>query len=328
MTAQGSKCPEKLKAGCGRIRGNIARRFLSGWFRQQNNGKEEENTDDGPTTPKIVSTTSDDNMSSNSQKSHGSNASTVSTEVVCVFSCQSPKNACNKAYECLQLACKNAPATKLNRVAFEKLDFGETQVLDMFYGADIVVVDMTVQVQQRTLFYHLGVRESFGMERNMVLYNDDADPDTTNSLTQSCHSSGYMFIPYKINNSTCYVCDVACVRPNSSRNRPTGTALQDAAVLQQLCPPLTERLQKILEEVHISNRSNAREVLLSDIRKARTKYKGLELGKVRSLPTIKGCMVWSCWLCFTFIVQSQPCKVQQLFCIPGKSLDEAHKLWE
>ncbi|XP_071800725.1 mitogen-activated protein kinase kinase kinase 15-like isoform X1 [Asterias amurensis] len=281
MTAQGSKCPQKLKVGCERIRSNIALRFLSGWFRQPKNVNSEEvkpkNNADQTTTALV----SNENMSNNSQKSHGSNASTISTEVVCVFSCQSPRNACNKAYECLKSACKNAPATKLNRVAFEKLDFGETQVLDMFYGADIVVVDMTVQVQQRTLFYHLGVRESFGMERNMVLFNDDADPDTTNSLTQSCHSSGYLFIPYKINNGTCYVCDVACVRPNSSRNRPdpTGTVMQDAALLQQLCPPLTERLQKILEEVHISNRSNAREVLLSDIRKARTKYKGAELGK-------------------------------------------------
>ena len=170
------------KVGFERIRGNIALRFLSGWFREQRSD------------PSGASDTNNDNagevMANSSQKSHDSHGSytstsSASTQVVCVFSCQSPNNACNKAYECLQTACKNANSTRLSRVAFEKLDFGETKVLDMFYGADIVVVDMTVMVQQRTLFYHLGVRESFGMERNIVLYFDDIDPDTTSSLSVS-----------------------------------------------------------------------------------------------------------------------------------------------
>ncbi|XP_022081691.1 mitogen-activated protein kinase kinase kinase 15-like isoform X2 [Acanthaster planci] len=275
MLGQG-KSQASAKVGFEKIRGNIALRFLSGWFREQNteNSNDDETKTDG----------SDGIMTGGSHRTDSqTSTSSTSTQVVCVFSCQSPKDACNKAYACLQTACKNANSTKLSRVAFEKLDFGETKVLDIFYGADVVVVDMTVMVQQRTLFYHLGVRESFGMERNIVLYFDDIDPDTSSSLGQSCHSSGYVFVPYKINNGDCYVCDMACVRPNTGAGAaPKGGAdlpVQDPSLLQQLCPPLTERLQKILEEVHISNRSNAREVLLSDIRKARSKYKGAELGK-------------------------------------------------
>ena len=104
----------------------------------------------------------------------------TTTSVVCVFS--EPSTACETAYDDLTDACKRAKTVQRTRVAFEKLDFGETTVLDMFYAAEMVVVDISVAVQRTTLFYHLGVRESFGKEKNVVLYNDSTDPDVTQEL--------------------------------------------------------------------------------------------------------------------------------------------------
>ncbi|XP_071955282.1 mitogen-activated protein kinase kinase kinase 15-like [Antedon mediterranea] len=136
---------------------------------------------------------------------------------------------------------------------------------------------MSIKTQQATLFYHLGVRESFGKNENIVLYHDknDSDPETVTSLTNSCLESGYHFFPYKLDpDGQCYVCDMACVfKPVKG----SGDSLS------KICPPLYSRLKSVYEEMQVTNRECAKELLLKGIREARRRYKGEQLAKELSV---------------------------------------------
>ena len=87
--------------------------------------------------------------------------------IVAVFS--DTKNG-NRAYDALQMAVKELMQTQLERVAFEKLDYGETASLDKFYAANVAVVDVTERHMQAALFYQLGMRENFEMKNNVVTF--------------------------------------------------------------------------------------------------------------------------------------------------------------
>ena len=74
----------------------------------------------------------------------------------------------NRAYEALQLAVKDLKHTQLERIPFEKLDYGETATLDKFYAAHVAIVDVTERHMQAALFYQLGMRENFEQKNNVV----------------------------------------------------------------------------------------------------------------------------------------------------------------
>ncbi|XP_078220355.1 mitogen-activated protein kinase kinase kinase 15 [Callithrix jacchus] len=183
------------------------------------------------------------------------------------------------AWQCLLRACE-AEGAHLTSVSFGELDFGETAVLDAFYDADVAVVDMSDVCRQPSLFYHLGVRESFDMANNVILYHD-TDADTALSLkdmvTQknTASSGNYYFIPYIM--TPC--ADYFCCESNAQRRASEYMQPNWDTILGPLCMPLVDRFISLLKDIHVTSCVYYKETLLNDIRKAREKYQGEELAK-------------------------------------------------
>uniref|UniRef100_A0A8C1UQP2 mitogen-activated protein kinase kinase kinase n=1 Tax=Cyprinus carpio TaxID=7962 RepID=A0A8C1UQP2_CYPCA len=180
------------------------------------------------------------------------------------------------ALQCLKDACDTV-GFKLDIIPFGKLDFGETSVLDHFYNADIAVVEMTDAFRQPSLFYHLGVRESFSMANNIILYCD-LNSDSLHSLQVICQknmtcAANYTFIPYMVTpQNKVYCCESSLMKGLSELMQPSFEAL-----LGPICMPLLDRLTQLLTSCKTNTCQYFRETVLNEIRKARELYTGAEL---------------------------------------------------
>ncbi|BFZ25344.1 hypothetical protein BsWGS_28381 [Bradybaena similaris] len=168
-----------------------------------------------------------------------------------------------KAFRELKRVVKEAQSD-LEMVPFQKLDFGETAVLDTFYNADLAVVDLSLPFQQAPLFYHIGIRQSMGMKHNIVTVFD-SNPEMSLSLRMSCQS-GILFLPYQIDpNGHCIVSDHGASR------------MSELNVMHGETVSLGRKLKAILEDMNEDNLAHAKERFISDLRKARETYKGEDL---------------------------------------------------
>ncbi|XP_015210076.1 mitogen-activated protein kinase kinase kinase 5 isoform X2 [Lepisosteus oculatus] len=183
----------------------------------------------------------------------------------------------NMALQCLRDACDGV-GSKLVTVHFGKLDFGETAVLDHFYNADIAVVEMTDAFRQPSLFYHLGVRESFSMANNIILYCD-TNSDSLHSLQDiicqkntTC-TGNYTFIPYMVTpHNKVYCCESSLMKGLTELMQPSFEVL-----LGPICMPLVDRFVQLLKVSQTNSCQYLHETILNKIRKAREVYSGAEL---------------------------------------------------
>ena len=71
--------------------------------------------------------------------------------IVNLFQHQSTRK---RAYEDVKFACGAIAYATVHHIQFEKLDFGETNVLDLFYNADVAIIDLSIQVLSHFYLYH------------------------------------------------------------------------------------------------------------------------------------------------------------------------------
>ncbi|GAB0090482.1 Mitogen-activated protein kinase kinase kinase [Sergentomyia squamirostris] len=194
-------------------------------------------------------------------------------DVACVIDTHQSENLHHRkcALEDIKQACSLVNAN-LQYIQFEKLDFGETKVLDTFYNADVAVVDLSIQIQQSALSYHLGVRESFGMKENILMYTD-TQTESTLRLKISCGT--YTFLSYKLLEGEGNNSGGSCIVTNPT----SGKFTEDPQDPKQ---SLVQRLKKLLQDVEIQSKAHMREKFLTDLRVAREQYAGNveELAKV------------------------------------------------
>uniref|UniRef100_A0A8R1HZL4 mitogen-activated protein kinase kinase kinase n=1 Tax=Caenorhabditis japonica TaxID=281687 RepID=A0A8R1HZL4_CAEJA len=154
----------------------------------------------------------------------------------------------------------------LTRIDFDKLDFGETETLDLFYNADVALVDVTVTHQQPSLCYHIGVRESMGQSYNMILTY--LAPDLEYHIMDALKKT-HAHLPMIIYISNPETNTLQSYDKNSSEddNKPPFSRSQGPSAAKMIT--FQHRMKQVLKSVQVEASAHSREKFMSDLRKAR-----------------------------------------------------------
>ncbi|KAK9514131.1 hypothetical protein VZT92_027620 [Zoarces viviparus] len=181
-----------------------------------------------------------------------------------------PQTEENLTLKCLKEACADAHAV-FKTISYERISLGTTEILDSFYNADVAVVEMSDSFCQPSLYYHLGVRESFSMTNNIILYCYKQDSDLQ-ALKEQCGS--YTFIPYVVSpQGKVFACDATIMMSGIKE------VMQPSFQLEPLLTPLVERLVHLLNNVQIQSSEYFRESIRHEIRTARERFSGQALSE-------------------------------------------------
>uniref|UniRef100_A0A8C5BDQ7 Protein kinase domain-containing protein n=1 Tax=Gadus morhua TaxID=8049 RepID=A0A8C5BDQ7_GADMO len=180
-----------------------------------------------------------------------------------------PQTEENLSLKCLKEACADVHAV-FKTISFERISLGTTDILDSFYNADVAVVEMSDTFCQPSLFYHLGVRESFSMTNNVILYcYKSKSKSDVHAIKEQCGS--YTFIPYVVSpGGRVLACDVGLMK---------GLEELISLTMEPLLTPLVERLVSLLEGLNVQTRSYFRESVRLEIRTARERFTGAQLSQ-------------------------------------------------
>ncbi|XP_069478995.1 mitogen-activated protein kinase kinase kinase 6 [Ambystoma mexicanum] len=178
---------------------------------------------------------------------------------------------------CLQEACAGLGGT-VRTLRRGSLELGGAGGLEDFYNADVAILEVNDSLCQPSLFYHLGVRESYSMTNNILLccQPDLADlkalrEDICQKDTDCC--GNYTFIPYMVTAQGKVLC---C---DSPMMKCLTELFQPQHNMESFLTPLTARLTKLLEVAPANPCEYFRETIRRDIRKAREMYGGEQLSQ-------------------------------------------------
>uniref|UniRef100_A0A8C4Q3H4 Protein kinase domain-containing protein n=1 Tax=Eptatretus burgeri TaxID=7764 RepID=A0A8C4Q3H4_EPTBU len=179
----------------------------------------------------------------------------------------------------IQDACETTDAL-LEHATFGSLDFGEAAVLDSFYYADVALVEVGDCYRQPSLFYHVGVRESFNSRSTALLYGG-TDPDTAIGLLdsivpQASCGSVYTFLTYCV--APCGQA-ILCEWESGLRKQSVASSAIEHPVGQPNGPLLVERLVEMLQHIQVTSSARCKATVLAEIRRARRDLQGNLLAK-------------------------------------------------
>ncbi|KAG7336155.1 hypothetical protein KOW79_000848 [Hemibagrus wyckioides] len=206
---------------------------------------------------------------SKSVTSPRSRSRALSVVYVVVEDATVPQTEENLSLRCVKEACADSQA-ELQTVPFESIAHATANTLDIFYNADIAIVEMNDSLSQPSLFYHLGVRESFSMTNNIILYCNKQESDLQ-LLKEQCGS--YTFIAYMVSpQGKVFACDATLMRGITE-------ILQPSFTIEPLLTPLVEQLVRLFENVHIHASEYVHESIRREIRMARERFSGESLSQ-------------------------------------------------
>ncbi|KAJ3597248.1 hypothetical protein NHX12_000776, partial [Muraenolepis orangiensis] len=205
------------------------------------------------------------------QSPRGGQNRALSVAYIVIEDASLPHSEENLSLKCLKEACADVHAV-FKTIPFERISLGTTDILDSFYNADVAVVEMSDTFCQPSLFYHLGVRESFSMTNNIILYcYKQKSKSDIQAIKEQCGS--YTFMPYVVSpQGRVLACDISLMKGMEELLQPSFT-------LEPLLAPLVDRLVQLLDSVHIQSSEYFRESVRQEIRTARERFSGAMLSQ-------------------------------------------------
>lgn len=155
------------------------------------------------------------------------------------------------AFEEIKRACHKVNAN-WQQIPFHKLDFDHITATEPFYGADVAIVDLSIQNQQHSLYYRIGNRENFGMKHNVLIFNDDSLNVT---IPKNLPISNFNIISYRLSNvdKKCYVTelvsDIKTKGENSGGNGNGGNISDNRQLFSETKILLSTKIRNALQEV-------------------------------------------------------------------------------